>query len=128
VHLSSKHFWKKSFKELQKYINFVSFQQDGTPSHGILSFDPSDFAFSSFSNSFPLPMGIDASAGEEVLPRMESSTEFWRRACRIAEQLLLLYLGVLIGVVFGNVHVFGHRMGKNEAKAQEHHHDSHPMT
>jgi len=72
-------------------------------------------------------MGIDASSGEEVLPCMESSTKFWRRACRFAERLLLLYLGVLNGVVFGNVHVFGHRLGKDKAKAQEHHHDSHPM-
>jgi len=63
-------------------------------------------------------MGIDASSGEEVLPCMGSSTEFWRRACRIAERLLLLYLGVLNGVVLGNVVAFGERMGKDKAKAQ----------
>jgi hypothetical protein len=73
-------------------------------------------------------MGIDASAGEEVLPCTESSTEFWRRVCRFAKRLLLLHLGTLTGVVLGNVVAFGERMGKDKAKAQEHHHDSHPMT
>ena len=60
-------------------------------------------------------MGIDASPGEEVLPWMGSSTEFWRPACRFVERSLLLDFGILIGVVFGNVHVLGHRMGKDKA-------------
>jgi len=40
---------------------------------------------------------------------------FWGRACRFAERLLLLDLGTLIGVVLGNVLVFGHRMRKDKA-------------
>jgi hypothetical protein len=34
---------------------------------------------------------------------------------KVAERLLPLDLGTLIGVVLGNVLVFGHRMGKDEA-------------
>jgi len=37
------------------------------------------------------------------------------------------HLGVLIGVLLGNVIVFGQGMGKDKATAQEHHHHSHPM-
>jgi hypothetical protein len=42
---------------------------------------------------------------------------------------LLLDLGALIGVLLGNapIFVFGHRMGKDKASAQEHRHDSQPM-
>jgi hypothetical protein len=72
-------------------------------------------------------MGIDASTEEQVLAWMESSTEFWRPACRFVERLLLLDFGILIGVVLGNVHVFGHRMGEDKAEAQEHYRNSHPM-
>jgi hypothetical protein len=52
---------------------------------------------------------------------------FRRRACWFAKRLLLLDLGILMDGLLGNIVVLGHRMGKDKAEAQEHHHDSHPM-
>jgi hypothetical protein len=52
---------------------------------------------------------------------------FRRRACWFAEWLLLDDLRILMGDLLGNIVVLGHRMGKDKAEAQEHHHDSHPM-
>jgi hypothetical protein len=44
---------------------------------------------------------------------------FWRRVCQFTERLLFLDLDVPIGVVLGNVMVFGHHMGENKASGQE---------
>ncbi len=58
---------------------------------------------------------------------MGSSTQYGPRSCRLDERPLLLGLGILNDVWLGNVHVFGHRMGKDKAKAQKHYCNSRPM-
>jgi len=45
----------------------------------------------------------------------------------VCQTSLLLDLGILMGGLHANIVVFGHRMGKDKAEAQEHHHDSQPM-
>jgi hypothetical protein len=54
---------------------------------------------------------------------------FRRRACWFAKRLLLLGYSLVAAVGLGIVRVlvFGQRMGKDKAEAQETHHDSHPM-
>ena len=51
---------------------------------------------------------------------------FWGLACRFAKRLVLLDLDTLIGIALVNVVVFGKRMGKDKAPAQETHRGSRP--
>jgi hypothetical protein len=51
----------------------------------------------------------------------------WHRARWFAKRLLLLDLGILFGVLFGNVLVFSQSIGKYKAETQDHQRDSQPM-
>jgi hypothetical protein len=50
-----------------------------------------------------------------------------RQAYWFVEHLLPLNLGILFDVLFGNIIVFGKRMGKDKSETQDTHRDSHPM-
>jgi hypothetical protein len=51
----------------------------------------------------------------------------WHRTRWFGKRLLLLDLGILTGVVLGNVLVFNQHIGKDKAETQNHNRDSHPM-